>query len=144
MILVCRYVLITWPKTLTREAVKLPKKTCSIQLRHKLLYACTQTHPHKRLLSLFLTQVHSQYKAVSDTVLTTGGAPNQRSQFLAVMCQHDSRLEIQTGSLSVPPPSTPSCCWILFPFFFWSNSVSFFVCLIPPRHLGETEQPKEN
>lgn len=51
---------------------------------------------------LFLCQQKAfPFWAVQGAVLTTEGAPNQRSQFLAVMCQQDSRAEIQTDTHSL-------------------------------------------
>ena len=98
--------------------------------------ACEHTHANVSCL-LFLTRMRSQYKAVYDTVLGAGRAAHQRSQLLAVMCQHDSRPEIQAGSLSLSlrnPSLAPSCCGILFPFFFLIDPCFLFYLSIWERH----------
>lgn len=63
--------------------------------------------------------------AVTNTNAPWAWSPNQRSQFLAVMRQHDMTAGLKYRLTAMPPPPPPccppprpSCCWILFPFFF--------------------------
>lgn len=83
--------------------------------------------------------MHTQWKAVWDTVLTTRGAPNQRSQFLAVMCQQDSRPEIQAVSLSLSLYPLPHSQLLLdtLPIFLLIE-LCFLFCMSYTSHLGDT------
>lgn len=59
-----------------------------------------------------------------------GGAAQPKVTVLTVMCQQESRSEIQAGTLSTPAqalclPAVPRC---YSQFFVSSNAVSFFAC----------------
>ena len=122
---------------LTTEPVKLPE-TRSVYPRHNLLYTCMRTHPRKRLLS-FVSDSNAlpvqsclRYSAWS----WEGSTPKVTAPGSDVSARQQAW---NTGwlslSLSLRNPSlAPSCCGILFPFFFLIDPCFLFYLSIWERH----------
>lgn len=116
-------------------------------LHYLILHTFQNTHvwhPHKLLWCIFAFFWHKCTSILLlDTELTTVGSTNQRSRFLALMCQHDRGPEIQTDSLSLYPLPYSQLLLDTLPIFLLIKSC-FLFCLACTNHLGATWLPKEN
>lgn len=128
--------LMSWHKK-TCEPITIPK-SFSIHVRHKLYTPpppLTHTCVQKHQTSLFVSNTN----ALPVTSCLGYSSYNWRGTKPKVTVPG---IDVSAGlkyrlPLSLCTPSlTPSCCWILFPFFFWSNG--FLFCPSYTSHLGET------